>query len=118
VGGFRRGATTILAVSVLSGYAPAVETPNRRPRGLWRSTLTGQVVELVALWVIGFGLELVPLAGIGSKFSIYLPWRIEGLWALAGAIGWCWLVTTLIASVVRYSLWSKEIARPRLRGLS
>ena len=101
-------------MSVLSGYAPAVETPGRRPRGLWRATLTGQVVGLLVLWVISFAFAFVPLAGLGSNFSIYLPWRIDGLWALAGAIGWCWLVTALIASVVRYSLWSKEIARPRV----
>ena len=64
---------------------------------LLSATFAAQLECGLALWLTDIGLAIVRMAPGGSAVNPFLPWQIDGLWALAGAAGWAYLVSRLIA---------------------
>jgi hypothetical protein len=79
-------------------------SPRQRRPGYWqvlRGVLLGQVLGTVALTGVCWLLSALKLVGVGQHaFAVFLPWRIEGLWSLAAAVGWAVIICTLIGACV------------------
>lgn len=87
----------------------------RRPSlaGLVFAVLAGEVLAALLLWVTGIVLALLALAPIGGGQQwLWLPWRIDGAWALVGAIGWGYLVSAVVALLVADSIERRGLQRP------
>jgi hypothetical protein len=87
----------------------------RRPSlfGLLRAVLAGEVLGAVMLWVISIVLAIPGIAPFGGDQRwVWLPWQIDGLWALVGALGWGYLVATLVARLVTDSIERRGYGRP------
>lgn len=100
----------------------SVLAPAPRPVDAWRrpslfrllaAVLAGEVVGALALWCTAIVFELLRLAPIGGAQQWYwLPWSVDGIWALAGAIGWGYLVCSLIARLVAERIERRGYGRP------
>ena len=64
---------------------------------LLSATFGAQLECGLALWLTDNGLAILRVAPGGGGANPFLPWQIDGLWALAGAAGWAYLVSRLIA---------------------
>lgn len=87
----------------------------RRPSlfGLTASVIAGEVQAAVVLWLISILLGLLAVAPLGGANRwIWLPWRIDGAWALAGAIGWGYLVCAIVAGLVAGAIGRRRFQRP------
>lgn len=87
----------------------------RRPSlfGLLAAVLGGEVMGAVTLWVISVILAIPGIAPFGgAQRWVWLPWQIDGLWALLGAIGWGYLVCTLVAALVADRVERRGYGRP------
>jgi hypothetical protein len=87
-------------MGALSGRWRETERSTAAPPGypalLW-ATLGTQLVCGLLLWLTDIGLSIARLAPGGGAADPFLPWQINGLWALAGAAGWAYLLSRLIA---------------------
>lgn len=87
----------------------------RRPSlsGLTMSVLGGELLAAVVLWIAGIVLDILAIAPIGGGNEwVWLPWRIDGPWALVGAIGWGYVVCSLVAVFVGQSIERRGYERP------
>jgi hypothetical protein len=87
----------------------------RRPSlsGLTWSVLGGEVLAAVLLWIAGIVLDILAIAPLGGGNEwVWLPWRIDGAWALVGAIGWGYVVCSLVAVFVGQSIERRGYERP------
>lgn len=87
----------------------------RRP-SLFRlvgAVLGGEVLAAVLLWLAAIVLALVGLAPFGGAQGwVWLPWRVDGIWALTGAVGWGYLVCVLVAALVAQGIERRGYGRP------
>lgn len=87
----------------------------RRPSlfGLLAALLGGEVLGAVALWVIAVVLAIPGIVPFGGAQQwLWLPWRIDGPWALFGAVGWGYLVCALVAALVADRVERRGYGRP------
>lgn len=82
----------------------ALDLGGARP-GFWRTVrwvLGGLVGGSVLLWALCVPLSLLNLVGIssGTGMAPYMPWSLDGPWAVAAAIGWGAGVSLLIGDQV------------------
>jgi hypothetical protein len=94
-------------MSAIAGFPPRAADGWRRPSfgRLLVSVFAGEFQAALALWVIAIpvgGLGFAPLGG--QHDWMWLPWRIDGIWALVGAAGWAYLICALVAWFVAGSL--------------
>ena len=58
-------------------------------------------------------LDIAAIAPLGGASQwVWLPWRIDGLWALVGAIGWGYVVCSIVACFVGQSIGHRGFERP------
>lgn len=75
--------------------------------------IVGEFQAAVVLWVIGIALTVLALAPLGGQQQwLWLPWRIDGTWALVGAVGWGYLVCALVGWFVAGSIERRGFDRP------
>ena len=100
----------------MSATAPVAHLADRGRRpSLFRligAVLGGEVLAAVELWVATIVLALLGVAPLGAGDWIWLPWQVDGAWALLGAIGWGYLVSTLVAATVRRGIERRGYGRP------
>jgi hypothetical protein len=102
------------AVSAVAGTTQNLEGW-RRPSlfGLTGAVLGGEILAAVVLWVAGIVLTIAGIAPLGGASQwVWLPWRIDGVWSLIGAIGWGYLVCSVVASFVGQSIARRGFERP------
>lgn len=95
--------------------APRAFAAWRRPSlfRLLAAVLAGEVVGAVVLWCAAIVLSVLGLAPIGgAQHWFWLPWTVNGVWALAGAIGWGYMVCCLIARLVAERIERRGYGRP------
>jgi hypothetical protein len=101
-------------MSALSGSQRALSGwPPPRLFRLLGAVLGGEVLGAVTLWITCFLLAipgLIPLGG--AQQWVWLPWQVDGIWALVGAIGWGYLVCTLIGVFVRQGIQRRGYQQP------
>lgn len=101
-------------MSALAGSPRAVDG-GRRP-SLFRllgAVLGGEVLAAVQLWIGTIVLGLIGIAPIGGRGDwVWLPWQLDGIWALIGAIGWGYLVCSLVAAAVSRGIERRGYGRP------
>ncbi len=81
--------------------------------GLAWPVFAGEFQAALVLWAIAFpvaALQLAPLGG--AEEWLWLPWRIDGVWAPVGAVGWGYLVCALVAWFVAGSIQRRRFERP------
>jgi hypothetical protein len=101
----------------MSALAPAPQLADgsrRPPLGrLMGAVFGGEVLAVLVLWIptmlLG-GLRLAPLGG-GSSW-VWLPWQIDGIWALAGAVAWGYLICLIVAIPVTQAIERRGYGRP------
>lgn len=95
---------------------PVGKVDGWRPPSLWGLTWSvfgGEVLAAVMLWVAGILLGVAAIAPLGGASQwVWLPWRIDGVWAVIGAIGWGYLVCTIVAAFVGQSIERRGFQRP------
>lgn len=72
----------------------------------------GGFTAALVLWVVRIGVGFVPAMPVENESSLWLPWRIDGAWALAGAIGWGYLACRLTGGYVSRSLVRRGFEKP------
>lgn len=77
------------------------------------AVLGGEVLGAVLLWIAGIVSAMVGIAPFGGAQQwVWLPWTVDGVWALVGAIGWGYLVCTLVGRLVAARIESRGYGRP------
>jgi hypothetical protein len=101
-------------MSALSGSQRALAGwPPPRLFRLLGAVLGGEVLGAVTLWITCFVLTIAGVVPIGGAQQwVWLPWQIDGIWALVGAIGWGYLVCTLIGVFVRQGIQRRGHQQP------
>jgi hypothetical protein len=100
-------------MSALSGSPRTLDGPPPRLFKLLGAVLGGEVLAAVTLWVACTILTIVGLAPMGGAEQwVWLPWQIDGAWALVGAVGWGYLVCTLVAVLVSDGITRRGYAKP------
>jgi hypothetical protein len=101
-------------MSALSGSQRAFNGwPPPRLFRLLGAVLGGEALAAVTLWISCVVLAIagaVPLGG--AQQWVWLPWQIDGIWALVGAIAWGYLVCTLIGLFVGQGIARRGYAQP------
>jgi len=95
--------------------SPAAAHGWQRPNllRLLGAVLGGEILGAVLLWLASVAVSLLRLAPIGGGNDwVWLPWQIDGVWALVGAIGWGYLVCMLIAGLVSERIERRGYGRP------
>jgi len=101
-------------MSALSGSPRTFDGPRPRLFRLLGAVLGGEVLAAVTLWILGIILTVLGLAPLGGAQQwVWLPWHIDGAWALVGAIGWGYLVCTLVAVLVRDGITRRGYEKPQ-----
>jgi hypothetical protein len=88
----------------------------RRPSvfGLAASVLAGGFTSGLLFWVIGLPLgwlSIVPLDGQPFR-SPWLPWRVDGMWALVAAVAWGSVTCFVTAEFVCEAITRRHMERP------
>jgi hypothetical protein len=94
-------------MSAIAEFRPRAAGGWRRPSfgGLLLSVFAGEFQAAMALWVISIPVGGLGFAPVGGQHDwMWLPWRIDGVWALLGAAGWAYLICALVAWLVAGSL--------------
>jgi multisubunit Na+/H+ antiporter MnhB subunit len=100
-------------MSALSGSPRTLEDSPPRLSKLLGAVLGGEVLAAVTLWVACIILTIVGLAPMGGAEQwVWLPWQIDGVWALVGAVGWGYLVCTLVAVLVSDGITRRGYEKP------
>jgi hypothetical protein len=101
-------------MSALSGSPRAFDGwPPPRLFRLLGAVLGGEVLGAVTLWVTCVALAIAGAAPLGGAQQwVWLPWQIDGVWALAGAIAWGYLVCSLIGIFVGQGIARRGYAQP------
>jgi hypothetical protein len=87
--------------------------PQPRLLRLLGAVIGGEVLGAVTLWVLSVVLAIAGLTPFGgAQHWVWLPWQIDGVWALVGAIGWGYLVCTLVALLVSDRITRRGYERP------
>ncbi len=94
-------------MSAIAEFRPRAADGWHRPSfgRLLLSVFAGEFQAALALWVLSLpvgGLGFAPVGG--QQTWMWLPWRIDGIWALLGAAGWAYLICTIVAWFVAGSL--------------
>jgi hypothetical protein len=101
-------------MSALSGSPRAFNGwPPPRLFRLLGALLGGEVLAAVMLWITCIVLAIagaVPLGG--AQQWVWLPWQIDGIWALVGALAWGYLVCSLIGMFVGQGIARRGYAQP------
>lgn len=101
-------------MSALAPVSGAVHD-RRRPSlpRLLGAVLAGEVIGAMVLWILAMLLTILKLAPVaGAQEWMWLPWNVDGIWALAGALGWGYLVCALIARLVGERIERRGYGRP------
>ena len=81
--------------------------------GLAWPVFAGEFQAAVVLWAIAIPVALLTLAPLGGPQEwLWLPWRIDGAWALIGGVGWGYLVCAVVAWFVGGSIERRGFDRP------
>jgi len=102
-------------MSAIAEFRPRAAGGWRRPSfgGLLLSVFAGEVQAALALWVISIPVAALGFAPVGGGQQwMWLPWRIDGVWALLGAAGWAYLICALVAWFVAGSLQRSGVDLP------
>jgi hypothetical protein len=101
-------------MSALSGSPQTFDGwPRPRLFKLLGAVIGGEVLGWVVLWILGIVLEVAGLAPLGGAQQwVWLPWHIDGVWAVVGAIGWGYLVCTLVGVLVSDGITRRGYERP------
>jgi hypothetical protein len=102
-------------MSAIAEFRPRAAGGWRRPSfgGLLSSVFAGEFQAALTLWVISIPVGALGFAPVGGQHDwVWLPWRIDGVWALLGAAGWAYLICALVAWFVAGSLRRSGIDLP------
>lgn len=102
-------------MSALSGSPRAVDGSGPRPSlfRLLAAVLAGECLGAVTLWVASVACAFLRLAPFGgAETRVWLPWKVDGVWALIGALGWGYLVSMLAARLVGEAIERRGYGRP------
>lgn len=101
-------------MSALSGSPRTFDGPPPRLSKLLGAVIGGELLAAVTLWILGIILSILGLAPLGGAQEwVWLPWHIDGVWALIGALGWGYLVCTIVAVLVRDGITRRGYERPQ-----
>ena len=101
-------------MSAIVGGSRPIEG-HRRPSllRLTAAVIAGECLAAVVLWVVAIVNAALAIAPIGGAQQwVWLPWRIDDAWALAGAVGWGYLVCALVAGLVSNAIARRGLQRP------
>jgi hypothetical protein len=99
-------------MSALSGSPRTLEGAPPRLFKLLGAVLGGEVLAAVTLWVACIILGIAGLAPMAGAEWAWLPWQIDGAWALVGAVGWGYLVCSLVAALVSNGITRRGYDKP------
>jgi hypothetical protein len=94
-------------MSAIAGLPPRAADGWRRPSfgRLLVAVFAGEFQAALALWVISIPVGGLGFAPVGGQHDwMWLPWQIDGTWALVAAAGWAYLICALVAWFVAGSL--------------
>jgi hypothetical protein len=103
-------------MSALAGPYTRTADRGRRPSvfGLAASVLAGGFTAGLLFWAIGLPLgwlSMIPLDGQPFR-SPWLPWQVEGMWALVAAVGWGSVTCVVTAEFVCEAITRRRTERP------